>query len=64
MTDPITALGVAGNALQLAEYMGKLIVRTHAIYRSASEGTDDNAVLENIASRLQYLSSNVRTESI
>jgi hypothetical protein len=62
--DPTVALGVAGNALQLAEFMGKLIVKTHAIYHSASGGIDENNILENIATHLQHLSDNVSTEKI
>ncbi len=38
--------------------------QTHAIYRSASDGIDENGILENIATRLHHVSDNVSTEKI
>ena len=50
--DPLTALGIASNAVQLAEFSSRLISRGHQIFKSTDGALTENLELEAIASGL------------
>ena len=59
--DPLTALGIASNAAQLAEFSSRLISRGHQIYKSADGALTENLELEAITNgllKLNYTLSN------
>ncbi len=60
--DPFTALGVAGNIINLVDFTWKLFSGAYTIYRSESGASDKNAVLEVIARHVSSLSGAVMVE--
>ncbi len=60
--DPFTALGVAGNIINLVDFTWKLFSGAYTIYRSESGTSDKNAVLEVIARHVSSLSGAVMAE--
>ncbi len=53
--DPLTALGIASNAAQLAEFSSRLMSRGHQIYKSADGALAENRELEAITNGLLKL---------
>ena len=60
--DPFTALGVAGNIINLVDFAWKLFSGAYAIYRSESGTSDKNSVLEVLARDVSLLSGAVIAE--
>jgi hypothetical protein len=54
--DPVTALGVACNALQLFEIAWKLVSGCQSIYRSEHGASEQSRILEAIANDILHLS--------
>ncbi|CZR54196.1 uncharacterized protein PAC_04079 [Phialocephala subalpina] len=57
--DPLTALGLASNIIQLISFTSDLIAKGREIYRSADGGLIENLELETIAKSLPDLTSNL-----
>ena len=47
--DPLSALGLASNIIQITEFTGKLISQSKEIYRSADGTLSEHAILEEAA---------------
>ncbi|KAK3691563.1 hypothetical protein LTR37_018572 [Vermiconidia calcicola] len=62
MLDPLSALGVAGNLIQLIDFGFKLVSEGKEIYESTSGALEDNKVAETLANDLAKLTTGV-TES-
>ncbi len=60
--DPLTALGLASNVIQLISFTNDLISKSRQIYRSANGELVEHLELETIAKSLQDLSSDIPTE--
>jgi hypothetical protein len=56
MADPLTALGLASNIVQLITFASSLVSKTREISKSANGALVANLELEAIASNLQELS--------
>ena len=50
--DPLTALGVASNAVQLIEFSSRIVSRGHQIYKSADGTLAKNLKLEAVTDGL------------
>lgn len=61
MLDPLTALGLASNIVQLITFTGSIISKSNEIANSAQGGTVENLELEAITANLQTLSSQIIT---
>jgi hypothetical protein len=55
--DPFTALGVAGNVLQIIQVGTSTVSKSRQIYKSADESLHENADTEAAASNLRWLTS-------
>ncbi|KAH8746655.1 hypothetical protein BGZ57DRAFT_972296 [Hyaloscypha finlandica] len=60
MADPLTALGLASNIVQLITFASSLVSKTREISKSANGALVENLELEAIASNLQELSRGIR----
>jgi len=60
MADPLTALGLATNIIQLIDFTGDLISKTWEVSKSADGILVENLELEAITSSLQQLSNGLR----
>ena len=50
--DPLTALGIASNAVQLVEFSSRIVSRGHTIYKSADRALAENLELEAVTNSL------------
>ena len=57
MLDPITALGVAGNVMQVIDFSYKLVSEGNKIYHSTNGALEENRAAEELASDLARLTS-------
>ena len=58
--DPLTALGVASNAVQLVEFSSRIVSRGHKIYKSADGTLVENLELEAVTNGLLKANSTLR----
>ena len=59
MIDPLAALGLAGNVLQLIDFSFKLVSEGNKLYRSASGTLEENKAAEDLANDLSSLTTGV-----
>lgn len=64
MADPLTALGLASNIIQLISFASDLVSKGREIYKSANGTLVENLELETITTSLQELSSHLVPPSI
>jgi hypothetical protein len=53
--DPISALGLASNIIQVVDFSTRIIARGHELYRSADGRTKEHAVLDSATASLSEL---------
>jgi hypothetical protein len=59
--DPLTSLSVASNAVQLADFMFRIVHGTRKIYKSADGSTPENVSLEAMMTKLSELTLSEET---
>lgn len=57
--DPLSALGVASNIIQIVDFSSRIISRSHEIYKSVDGRSKEHAVLDDAAKNLRELSSDL-----
>jgi hypothetical protein len=62
--DPLTSLSVASNAVQLADFMFRIVHGTRKIYKSADGSTPENVSLEAMMTKLSELTLSEETVNI
>lgn len=60
MLDPLTALGVVSNAVQLVEFSSRIVSRSHKIFKSPDGALTENIELEAITSGLRKVNNLLR----
>jgi hypothetical protein len=53
--EPFSALGVASNIIQIADFSSRIISRGYELYKSADGRTEEHAMLDNAAENLTRL---------
>jgi len=62
MLDPMTALGLAGNAVQFVDFSIKLLGDAHEIHKSAQGSLQGNLDVEKVAEIIRTLQMKLRTQ--
>jgi hypothetical protein len=64
MLDPLTALGLAGNIVQLVDFSSKIVGKARDIYKSADGSLPENLDAETVAQSLRVLYSNIAPQLV
>ncbi|KAH7357440.1 hypothetical protein BKA66DRAFT_612717 [Pyrenochaeta sp. MPI-SDFR-AT-0127] len=62
--EPVVALGIASNIIQLVDFSSRLISRGHELYQSADGRTEHNTILENATDNLSELYNDLSCRTI
>jgi hypothetical protein len=57
--DPITALGLASNVVQVVDFAAKLIGESQKIYKSVSSASEDHIILDTVACDIHRLCDSI-----
>ena len=63
MLDPLTAIGLAGNIVQLVDFCTKVVSKANRIYRSADGSLAENFDAETVSRDLLYLTARIEAGS-